>query len=127
VSSKEGMFSKEGGHESKKIFFSVLGRKKFLLWEVILYRSVQSVRFHTVHTAYGFGMEIEAFWARFSRWILDFWWLFLGRTSDYGAQKTRYGGGCTTVRFWHEKRDRFMWDRFGVVRYFPWLEMLFCC
>jgi hypothetical protein len=44
-----------------------------MLWEAVLYGFVQS---------YGFGMEIEAFQAQFSRGISEFLWLFLGRTKQ---------------------------------------------
>jgi hypothetical protein len=90
-----------------------------------LYESIQSVQ------QYGFGTEIEEFWAQISRWIFVFYSLFLGRTEQslqltVGMEKEAEGGQ-TAAWFWHGKQGRFLWDKFGVVRYFPWMEMLFCC
>jgi len=79
------------------------------------------------YSPYGFGKEIEAFRARISRRIFVFCSVFLGRTKQSiqltMGMENEAEGGRTTIRFWHEKQDRFMWDRFGAVRYFPWLEM----
>jgi hypothetical protein len=79
------------------------------------------------YSPYGFGTEIEAILGTVFKAIFRFSMVVFGpyktvRTADCG-----YGRGWTAVRFRHEKRGRFLWDRFGAVRYFPWLEMLFCC
>jgi hypothetical protein len=55
VSSKDDTFSKERGHESREKFSTSFGPKYFLLWEAVLYRSVQFVQLC------GFGMKIETF------------------------------------------------------------------
>jgi hypothetical protein len=61
VSSKEDTFSKERGHESREKKFGEFWAKIFfLLWEAVLYESVQPYRF---------GTKIEAFRAQFSRRI----------------------------------------------------------
>jgi hypothetical protein len=80
VSSKEGTFFKERGHDSREKnsvnfwpkYFSAVGGRTVRIRTV----PVQSVQ------SYGFGTEIEAFLARFSRQISDFLWLFLGRTEQ---------------------------------------------
>jgi hypothetical protein len=128
VSSKEGTFFEESGHDSREKnsvnfwpkYFSAVGGR--------------TVRIRTVRTVpyrYGFGTKSRHFWHGFRGNFQIFGGCFWAvRNSPYSglwARKTRYGRGWTTVRFWHEKRGRFLWDRFGAVRYFPWLEMLFCC
>jgi hypothetical protein len=67
VSSKEGTFSKEGGHESRENFSVSFGPKFFfLLWEAVLYGSyssydsVQSVRiWHEIEAALGTDFEAD--------------------------------------------------------------------
>jgi hypothetical protein len=66
VSSTDDTFSKEGGHESREKFpVSFWPKYFFLLWEVVLYGSVQFIRVHTVvqilHKNRGIlGMVFEA-------------------------------------------------------------------
>jgi hypothetical protein len=123
VSSKEGTFFEESGHDSREKIFVNFWPKFFFVV------GGRTVRIHTV--SYRFGTEIEAIFGTIFKAFQIFYGCFwVVRNSLYSglwAQKTRYERGRTTVRFWHRKRGRFLWDRFGAVRYFPWLEMLFCC
>jgi hypothetical protein len=48
------------------------------------------------------------------------------RTTDCGHEKRGKRRPYNNT-FWHGKRGRFLWDRFGAMRYFPWLEMYICC
>jgi hypothetical protein len=96
----------------------------FLLSEVVLYGFVHSIQYVQ---PYGFGMEIEVifgmdFEADFSFLFAIFGLYEAFRTVDCGHGK-QGRKGQTAVRFWHGKQGRFLWDSFGAVRYFPWLEM----
>jgi hypothetical protein len=117
VSSKEGTFFEESGHDSQeknsvnfwpKYFFVVGGRT---VWIRTIVRIWHRNRGNFWHSFLG---DFQIFDGCF--WVVQ-------RTM---GTKTRYERGRTTIRFWHGKRGRFLWDRFGAVRYFPWLEMLFC-
>jgi hypothetical protein len=82
---------------------------------------------YSLYSRTDLGTKIEAIFGTIYEAVYRFFVVVSGpyrivRTGDYG-----YRRGRTTVQFWHEKRCRFLWDRFGAVRYFPWLEMLFCC
>jgi hypothetical protein len=120
VSSKEGTFSKEGGHESQETFFLSFGPKYF---SAVGGRTVCMDPYSRMDLAW----KSRHFGHRISRQISVFCSLFLGRTEQFVqltvGTENEAEGGRTTVRFWHEKRGRFLWDRFGAVRYFPWLEM----
>jgi hypothetical protein len=83
VSSLEGTNPKK-----KKIVF--LGRVIFLLWEAVLYRSIQYVQ--SVQS-YGFGMKIEVVLGTIFE--ANFYILFV----VFGP----YGTVCTT-NYWHENR-----------------------
>jgi hypothetical protein len=78
VSSKEGMFFEESGHDSRENFSVNFWPKYF---SAVGGRTVR-IRTHSCTVQYGFGMEIEKFWAWISRQISVFCSLFLGRTEQ---------------------------------------------
>jgi hypothetical protein len=87
VSSKEGTLFEESGHNSREKFsVKFLAEIFFLLWEVVLYGSVQSVQ------PYGFGTEIEATFGTVFEAIFRFSMVVFGpyetvRTVDCGHRK----------------------------------------
>jgi hypothetical protein len=106
VSSKEGTFFEESGHNSREKnsmnfwpkFFFCCGRS-YCTDPYSPYGYVQS---------YGFGTEIEAIFGTVLEAIFRFSVVVFGpyetvRTVDCGHEKTRYIRGRTAVRFWHGK------------------------
>jgi hypothetical protein len=112
VSSKEGTFSKERGHDSQEKNSVIFGRNIFLLWEAVLYGSVQSIRFCTVSTVVWIwhgnrGISGTVFEADFRIFVVVFGPYRTVRTAGLWARKTRYGRGHTAVRFWHKNEADF--------------------
>jgi hypothetical protein len=84
VSSKEGMFFEESGHDSREFFFCEFLAEIFFCCgrtyctdPYNLYKSIQSIQ------SYGFGTKIEKVWAQILRQISVFCSLFLGRTEQF--------------------------------------------
>jgi hypothetical protein len=87
----------------------------------ILYDILQYVQL------YGFGTKSRQFWARFWRWISNFCSLFLGFMEEsiqliVGMENEIRRRPYNNMYLALFLRQNF-WDCFGVVRYFPWLEM----
>jgi len=120
VSSKEGTFLKESGHDSwekkksvnfwPKYFFSC-GRP-YCTDSYSPYDYVQFVQIWNGNRS-GFG---HGFRADFHIFGGCFWAVRNSSYNGLSTQKMRYGRGWTVVWFWQKKQGRFLWDRFGAMR-----------
>jgi hypothetical protein len=109
VSSKEGTFFEESGHDSREKIFVNFWSKYFSAvgGRTVRIRTIRTIPYN--HT--DLAQKSRQFLARFSRQFSDFRWLFLGcmEQSVHGlwAWKTRYGRGGTAVRFGTENEADF--------------------